>query len=903
MSRNTKAASNSMRRKRSSKPRRLRSEQLEARVALSVTPFPSNAGLYQIYSNHGQTGLVDPAAGTFQNTTHRAAERVNAAGFRPADNFAYGILTASHELARIGADGQTENLGAIEGLPTNKGTYFVGDFANDDLLWIRNSGQMDQLYGVNVETSAVEQIIQTDTPLTNIFDIAFNPVDETFYASRRGPENELIAISKEGAVTVIGKDGLQKITFGAMYADSEGTVFGGANQTGRVYSFNLETGVATYVADGPKSGTNDGFSNFTNVLELPPTATDDVFATEAISVVVGNVGADNGNGEDVDGNRDSLSVTAVNGVTDLTAPVKIDSGADVTMNETGSFLYDPGGRYDDLAPGLTATDSFSYTLTDDTGRSDTATATITIEGVGRRTGFEDHTVTGLNGPNVNRELVNLGDINGDGFADAAVSNPNAANGAGEIYVFFGTENGLPDELDIKTLRTVNGQASSAGVVLRGANANDRAGVAIAAAGDVNGDGLADLVIGASDSDTNAPNSGSAYVVFGNQNLAPEVLLSSIHDGDGSAGFVAHGTSAHDLTGSSVAGIGDINGDGYDDVAISSPHVDVDGMRNAGQAYVVFGSPVTASSSIELASLRSVNGGDGSRGFVMSGLQKHAFLGSHLEGGVDLNGDGLPDLLVTAPNTDVDGMVDAGESYVLYGRESGDGLPPDIDLRKLRNIGNTEGFVITGSVRKSRTGGYVRISDDLNNDGHSDLVIGMGNTSSSERYVLFCGSTFEDKISIASLHGSTLVYVDNFDVGNPDFDSRDWDQYGHSVTLHSDVGNSVTIWGDPHVVITLDGITEKFDIGYGAGSVRLNSTTTVSWNTVAYDANNPDALLPLTTFAIDQTGSDNDISLNTLDKVDAVDLLTGLSDADIRELAAQLRTFAGDAKAPLTQRAI
>ena len=337
-------------------------EALETRALLtSLSPFASDAGLYQIYSNYGQTGEVNPADGTFQNTTARVGEKINAVGFRPADQFAYGILSASFELARVGNDGSHESLGLVDGLPTDQRTYFVGDFANDDLLWVRNGGQLDKLYGINVDTVAVEKTITTDAKMTNIYDIAFNPVDERFYASRRGPENTLTAISMDGKVTTIGQNGLQLLTFGAMYADAEGNVFGGANQTGGAYRFDTQTGAATWIAQGPASGTNDGFSNSTEVLELPPAALDDSFDSYTVKTVSGNIFEDNGAGADVDGNDDIMRVVAIEGTSNVGRAVTLDSGATVTLSQDGTFEYDSLGEFDTLAAGQTATDSFTYT--------------------------------------------------------------------------------------------------------------------------------------------------------------------------------------------------------------------------------------------------------------------------------------------------------------------------------------------------------------------------------------------------------------------------------------------------------------------------------------------------------------------------------------------------------------
>ena len=882
-------------------------EALETRALLtSLSPFESDAGLYQIYSNYGQTGEVNPADGTFQNTTARVGEKINAVGFRPADQFAYGILSASFELARVGNDGSHESLGLVDGLPTDQRTYFVGDFANDDLLWVRNGGQLDKLYGINVDTAAVEKTITTDAKMTNLYDIAFNPVDERFYASRRGPENTLTAISMDGKVTTIGQNGLQLLTFGAMYADAEGNVFGGANQTGGAYRFDTQTGAATWIAQGPASGTNDGFSNSTEVLELPPAALDDSFDSYTVKTVSGNIFENNGGGADVDGNDDIMRVVAIEGTSNVGRAVTLDSGATVTLSKDGTFEYDSLGEFDTLAAGQTATDSFTYTIADDTGREDTATATITLTGAGRELGFEGDWVRGLHHYGIRNKdvvLTNIGDVNGDGHDDAAVAATKTSDGAGMTFVVYGSEAGISSKFDVQNLFEANGGDGSQGAVFHGANRNDRAGQSVSPAGDINGDGIDDFIIGASDADPNGVrNAGTSYVVFGTTDgFDASVSLADIANSGGQEGFAINGIGAHDLSGSVVAAIGDINNDGRDDIAIGASQADIGNKKNAGQTYVLYGTDELFSSDFELSSLLSENGGDGSRGFVLNGTRKHDWAGTHVEGGADLNGDGLDDLLVTAPNANADRLTNSGQSYVIFG--DSEGFAPELDLGDFRSAnGNdgTHGFSISGSNRKSREGGYVRIADDMNSDGIADLVIGVGNQSSTRRSVLYGVRKCGGEIRLVSLM-DTQVYLDNFDQGNADYDGRAWDQYIHSATLHSTEGTAVTIWGDPHVIITIDGVTERFDIGYGEGEIVIDENTTIRWASQAYDPDNPDQQLPLDWFSVDTTGSDLDITVDADDGVDVADRLTGLSDAQLREFASQLREFAGLATEPLRRK--
>lgn len=120
----------------------------------------------------------------------------------------------------------------------------------------------------------------------------------------------------------------------------------------------------------------------------------------------------------------------------------------------------------------------------------------------------------------------------------------------------------------------------------------------------------------------------------------------------------------------------------------------------------------------------------------------------------------------------------------------------------------------------------------------------------------------------------------------------------SAKLTSPEGNSVEVWGDPHIAITIDGKSETWDIGYGPGSIQLSDGSTVSWDT--YEPGSP-RQFQLHNFRIDSAGTANDRAVSTSDGTDSANLTTALNDAQLREFATALRMYEGPMDQPLRPR--
>ncbi|MCB9952844.1 MAG: FG-GAP repeat protein [Planctomycetaceae bacterium] len=343
---------------------------------------------------------------------------------------------------------------------------------------------------------------------------------------------------------------------------------------------------------------------------------------------------------------------------------------------------------------------------------------------------------GTNGVRINGEskkqylgqsMAFVGDVNGDGYDDVllgAPGDPILRNA--QAYLLYGNDEGFGASLDLASL------TSSQGVAISAAPYNNRLGYSVAGVGDVNGDGLDDFALGM-DSESLQQGYNAVYVIFGSTSGYGASI--NVRELNGANGFEITAPAEDRYFGASVTGLGDVNGDGIDDIGIGNAS---GGTNSKGEAIVVFGK---SNGFLPTFSASELNG---TNGFRISGDQQKNYFGTQITGVGDLNGDGFADIAVSSFR----------EVSVLFG---GSEFDANIDTS---SFGGTNGFEIDAS--QSSDIPVIAYAGDLNDDGFNDLILGLPNAkrpgsnynSVGTVYTLFGHSTnFPAVISASSIQGA------------------------------------------------------------------------------------------------------------------------------------------------------
>ena len=665
-------------------------------------------------------------------------------------------------------------------------SYAIASGDPNGLFAIDTNGQITTTAPLDFETAASHALTitvsdsggLTDTVTANI---SVNDVNEAPTASNltASIDENLPAGTVVGTVTASDPDVGDTLSYAITSGDPNGLFAidtNGQITTTAPLDFETAASHALTITVTDSVGLADTATATINIIDIneAPTARDDTISGTPGSNSF-DLLADNGNGADTDPEGDDLYITHINGIA-LSPGDTIDLTGGLSLTLTGAGTVELSS----LQPGV-YDQSFTYTLSDGNGHAATANVTAHFS-VGRvnLSAVNDNGLI-INGVATNDEsgfaVASAGDINNDGFDDILIgahfAGADVSSDNGAAYVIFGgSQPPVPQGSDFN-LASLNG---SNGFVLHGIGQFDNAGWAVDGGGDVNGDGIDDLIISGHLADPHSGQSGEAYVVFGGQNFGPDFDLASL---DGTNGFTIHGIDPIDQAGFDVAMAGDVNGDGIGDLLIGARGADPDGNEHAGESYVVFGQAGGFASILELSDL------DGTNGFRLDGVAAEDFSGYTLSALGDVNGDGVDDFMVGAPGAA--GGTTAGTAYIVFGHNGT--FSASLDLGALTA---TDGLEITGPGIGDLTGLSVAGGGDVNGDGLDDILIGAPGANGGEGrvYVLYGQSGgFGGPVDLAALNGTNGFVISGAASG-------------------SGLGRSVSIIGD----FNADGID---DIALGA----------------------------------------------------------------------------------------
>ena len=289
---------------------------------------------------------------------------------------------------------------------------------------------------------------------------------------------------------------------------------------------------------------------------------------------------------------------------------------------------------------------------------------------------------------VGSSMSAAGDVNDDGIDDVIVGAPGAdfndRSDSGSAYVIYGT----PQRNSIDLV----GEAGTRGFRIDGSLPGDAVGSSVAAAGDVNGDGIDDVIVGAPLATAFPEDSGAAYVIYGQSTDDPPDV--DLQDLVVTEGFVIESDVPSGQLGGSVSGAGFFNDDAIADVVVGAPNINNSGIETFnGTSYVIYGE-ASPTGDVNVDNLGFL-GGQESRGMIIAGEQLGGLMGGSVAGIGDFAGDARSDVAIGAQGFDVVG--DEGRVYVIYGENTPD--PTDVDTSLLGTgfAHDARGVPITGDV--------------------------------------------------------------------------------------------------------------------------------------------------------------------------------------------------------------
>ena len=729
-----------------------------------------------------------------------------------------GVIT-SITMASLEAQGNENDVdGTVTGFivtSVEQGVLFIGESAVSATRWVADSNdRVDATHhaywhppaGLTGSVNAFSVRAISENGVHSLSDISVSilidfPASSLALDQLDGSNGQrLIGIDQNDssgyAVSGIGDlngDGYEDIIIGAAAAD-----FGWFADTGESYVvFGKAEG---WDGSDTLSSLVDGSSAFgivgidgNDLSGYSVSGAGDLDADGFGDLIIGAPSANSGAGESyiIFGKKSGWSVLL--SLDDLSDGVRVDGAS--SGNNSGSWLSSAGDvngdGYGDLLIGAAGSTN-SYLLL---GRSrNDWPVSISLATL------DSSSVIQLAGTHYDQVVSSVGDLNGDGYGDLVVgssqSSPAWNDAVGSSYLLFGKPRGWSDTVDLTAL------SGSDGFRLDGINDGDGSGGSVSSAGDFNGDGYSDLIIGAADAGDGA---GQSYLIFGGSfGWPPAIGLSALN---GANGFRIDGVTAGDRAGAVVSSVGDVNGDGYDDLLIGAPGVSTE----AGASYLLFGRSGTWTSPFSLADL------DGSNGFYLTGVNSGDHSGFALGGAGDVNGDGYDDLIVGSYGVN----TATGESALIFGGSSGWSVATQVGL--------STGDLLVGSsgVDRILSGNG---SDTITGGGGADVLYGgRGNdtvTVADLNFFRVNGGTGDDTLKLAlsvDLTATSLLNkIHNIETIDLSGGGDNTLTIGVSELLRiTDSNNRLTLEGDAGDVIDLQGDWVAY--GESDGYYRLTAS--------------------------------------------------------------------------------
>ena len=668
-------------------------------IIIGASNYSTNTGRAYIYygglsmSTIANVILTGGAANNYFGRSVSAAGDVNGDGYSDVIVGAYGYTTSTGRAYIYFGGAPMNNIADVT--MTGETTFNLFGISVSTAGDVNGDGFSDVFVGANGYTSS------TGRAYIFLGGVAMNNTADVTMTGEAASSQFGYSVSDAGDVN---GDGYSDVIAGAYnYSSSTGRAyiyFGGASMNN--------------TADVTMTG-ESAFSNFGNSVS----GAGDVNGDGYSDVIAGAYGYNSSTGRAYI----YFGSASMNNIADLTFT---GEASGIQLGQSVSEAGDVNGDgYSDVIIGANVFSTFTgkvYVCFGGLSMDNSPDASITGEAAGNQFGYS---------------VSAAGDVNADGYSDVIAGAWGYSTNTGRAYLFdYFMKGHIIPEITISSESPLN-----------------LFGVSVSAAGDVNGDGFSDVIVGA---ERYSSNTGRAYIYFGGEilNNIPDVTLT--------------GEAAGIYFGSSVSLAGDVNGDGFSDVIVGAPNYNT----NTGRAYLYYGG----------ASMNNIADG------VMTGEAANNYFGLSVATAGDVNGDGFSDWIVGAKGY----STYAGRSYLYYGSAS---------------MNNVADVIMTGGTTLNQFGFSVSTAGDVNGDGFSDVIVGAnGYSSSTGRVYLFFGGSSMDNVADITITGETAG-----------------DSFGSSVSVAGDVngdGFSDVIAGAPYY----NSVNGRAYIFFG--SVSMNNTADV-----------------------------------------------------------------------------